>query len=75
MGKDYYKILGVSRDANEEEIKKAYKKQALKWHPDRNAGNTEVAGAKFKEVCVCYWYNKTIFTLKLDLRSIRSTQR
>lgn len=52
MGKDYYKILGVSREATEEEIKKAYKKQALKWHPDRNTGNTEVAGAKFKEVCI-----------------------
>jgi DnaJ homolog subfamily B member 4 len=50
MGKDYYKILGVSRDASEEEIKKAYKKQALKWHPDRNAGNTEEASKKFKEV-------------------------
>jgi DnaJ homolog subfamily B member 4 len=54
MGKDYYKILGVSRDATEEEIKKAYKKQALKWHPDRNAGNTEVASQKFKEVSINY---------------------
>jgi DnaJ family protein B protein 4 len=50
MGKDYYKILGVSKDANEDEIKRAYKKQALKWHPDRNAGNTEAASQKFKEV-------------------------
>jgi len=50
MGKDYYKILGVSRDANEDEIKKAYKKGALKWHPDRNAGNTEEASTKFKEI-------------------------
>jgi len=50
MGKDYYKILGVSKDANEDEIKRAYKKQALKWHPDRNAGNTEAASQKFKEI-------------------------
>ena len=50
MGTDYYKVLGVSRDASEDDIKKAYKKQALKWHPDRNGGSEE-ANQKFKEVC------------------------
>ena len=49
MGTDYYKLLGVSKDADENEIKKAYKKMALKWHPDRNAGSEE-ASKKFKEV-------------------------
>ncbi|CAG8632849.1 14578_t:CDS:2, partial [Acaulospora colombiana] len=49
MGKDYYKILGVERSADDDAIKKAYKKQALKWHPDRNAGSEE-ASAKFKDI-------------------------
>lgn len=49
MGADYYKLLGISRDAGEDEIKKAYKKMALKWHPDRNGGSEE-ASKKFKEI-------------------------
>lgn len=50
MGKDYYKILGVSKDADDDTLKKAYKKAALKWHPDRNKDNIETANKKFKEV-------------------------
>ncbi|PIL35361.1 transporter [Ganoderma sinense ZZ0214-1] len=49
MGTDYYKLLGVPRDASEDDIKKAYKKMALKWHPDRNSGSEE-ASRKFKEI-------------------------
>ncbi|CDO71842.1 hypothetical protein BN946_scf184939.g66 [Trametes cinnabarina] len=49
MGTDYYKLLGVSRDASDDDIKKAYKKMALKWHPDRNSGSEE-ASKKFKEI-------------------------
>jgi curved DNA-binding protein len=47
--KDYYKILGVEKDATQEEIKKAYRKLALKYHPDRNPDNKQ-AEDKFKEI-------------------------
>ena len=51
---DYYEILGVSKNANEADIKKAYKKAALKHHPDRNPNNKEAAEAKFKEISKAY---------------------
>jgi len=52
-GKDYYKTLGVPRNASAEEIKKAYRKLAMKYHPDRNTGD-KAAEAKFKEVNEAY---------------------
>src|SRR5262245_20600004 len=48
--KDYYKILGVDKNASETEIKKAYHKLVLKWHPDRNPNNKEQANTKIKEI-------------------------
>ena len=52
MGKDYYKILGINKGASDDDIKKAYRKLALKYHPDKN----RAAGAeeKFKEVAEAY---------------------
>ena len=51
--KDYYASLGVSKWATEAEIKKAYKKQAMQYHPDRNTGDKK-AEAKFKEINEAY---------------------
>jgi molecular chaperone DnaJ len=51
--RDYYEVLGVSRKADEEEIKKAYRKMALKYHPDRNQGDKE-AEERFKEAAEAY---------------------
>jgi len=51
--RDYYEVLGVARDAGEDDLKKAYRKLAMKWHPDRNQGDAE-AEAKFKELNEAY---------------------
>jgi DnaJ-class molecular chaperone len=53
-GQDYYTILGITPDASSEEIKKAYKALAFKYHPDRNLENREVAEEKFKELTEAY---------------------
>ena len=51
---DYYDILGISKSATADEIKKAYRKQALEWHPDRHKDDKEAAEKRFKEINEAY---------------------
>ncbi len=51
--KDYYELLGVNRNASEDDFKKAYRKLALQYHPDRNPGDKQ-AEEKFKEISEAY---------------------
>jgi len=51
---DYYDILGISKSASADEIKKAYRKQALEWHPDRHKDEKETAEKRFKEINEAY---------------------
>ncbi|NXT79953.1 DNJB8 protein, partial [Zapornia atra] len=51
---DYYKVLGLQRSASQDDVKKSYRKLALKWHPDKNPSNKEEAEEKFKAVAEAY---------------------
>jgi DnaJ-class molecular chaperone len=53
MSHELYEILGVSKSASQEEVKKAYRDAVMKWHPDRNAGNPE-AEERFKAISFAY---------------------
>ena len=52
--RDHYEVLGIEEDAEDNQIKKAYRKLALKYHPDKNQGNEEEASKKFREVQSAY---------------------
>ena len=54
MGVDYYNILRVGRNATEEDLKKSYKRLAMKWHPDKNPVKKKEAEAKFKQISEAY---------------------
>eukprot|EP00921_Rhytidocystis_pertsovi_P010089 GHVQ01016167.1.p1 GENE.GHVQ01016167.1~~GHVQ01016167.1.p1 ORF type:complete len:263 (+),score=40.99 GHVQ01016167.1:386-1174(+) len=56
MGKDYYKLLGVSKTATDDELKKAYRKLAMKWHPDKHKGQADKKKAEemFKDIAEAY---------------------
>ena len=54
MAKDYYGILGLPRNASDGELKKAYRRLAMKYHPDRNVGKEKWANEKFKEINEAY---------------------
>ncbi|XP_031274619.1 dnaJ homolog subfamily B member 4 [Pistacia vera] len=54
MGIDYYNILSVNKNATEDDLKKSYRKLAMKWHPDKNRDNKKEAEAKFKQISEAY---------------------
>ena len=69
MAKDYYSILGVNKGATDDEIKKAYRKMAMKWHPDKNPNNQEQAKIKFQEILQAYTGFVLILTSPSSQRS------
>lgn len=54
MGVDYYNILKVEKGATEDDLKKSYRKLAMKWHPDKNPNSKKEAEAKFKKISEAY---------------------
>lgn len=65
MGLDYYKVLQVDRNAKDDDLKKAYRKLAMKWHPDKNPNSKKEAEAKFKQISEAYDVNSLT---QLDLQ-------
>eukprot|EP00250_Pteridium_aquilinum_P031999 c44751_g1_i1 orf=2-394(-) len=54
MGADYYNVLKVEKTASEDDLKKSYRRLAMKWHPDKNPDNKAYAEAKFKKISEAY---------------------
>lgn len=74
---DYYKILQVDKNANDEDLKKAYRKLAMKWHPDKNPDNKKEAESKFKKISEAYEVGFLLFftfrNLALKTLSVHSS--
>jgi DnaJ-class molecular chaperone len=78
---DYYKILGITANSTNNDIKKAYKKLSLRWHPDKNKLNKELTTEYFKKITNVYstlidsnkrnLYNTTIYNDILFIKSLR----
>ena len=54
MSEDYYALLGVPKDASAEQIKKGYRKEAIRYHPDKNPNNKQAAEERFKKISKAY---------------------
>lgn len=65
--KDWYKILGISKMATIAEIKRAYKKLALQWHPDKNVDNREEAENKFREIAAAYEVRNGVTLIQMSV--------
>lgn len=58
MGVDYYNVLKVARNATDDDLKKSYRRLAMKWHPDKNPDNKKEAEANFKQISEAYEVKK-----------------
>lgn len=65
MGVDFYNILKVEKNATDDDLKKAYRKLAMKWHPDKNPTNKKEAEANFKQISEAYAVTISFFFVLL----------
>ena len=75
MGVDYYKILQVDKNAKDDDLKKAYRKLAMKWHPDKNPNNKKEAEAKFKQISEAYEVSLSRFNFFFFLLIVKTKNK